>query len=254
MSDETDNRSERNTNDAPSYGFALLGFAITLVGLILFGIWRNSRPLRAKSCITGASYGIITGAIFYILLKIDNFRYTTTTILILFILIIVAQIYGIKKSCKGEPESTLLKVRITRFFPLICILSIFWIIFMLGNNTIIADSFSGYRAVDRLPKKMTDKDFWANIIIGNLIGIIGCILLITHRKNAIFIALIGAIIKIQTYIINNNFLRVRKASMFNLKDVTWMDSNFYACLLMDLGLGLIILLLILKQNKKPVSL
>lgn len=46
-------------NDAPSFGFALLGFLIPIVGLILYLIWKNDTPLKAKSAGKGALIGVI---------------------------------------------------------------------------------------------------------------------------------------------------------------------------------------------------
>lgn len=52
------------SNDAPSGGYATLGFFIPLVGLILFLVWHNEYPLRAKSAGTGALIGFIVGIFF----------------------------------------------------------------------------------------------------------------------------------------------------------------------------------------------
>lgn len=48
-----------NPDDAPSGGFALLGFFIPLIGLILWILWNNTSPQKAKSCGKGAIIGII---------------------------------------------------------------------------------------------------------------------------------------------------------------------------------------------------
>lgn len=53
-----------NPYDQPSIGFAILGFFIPLVGLILFFVYRNSRPQRAASCIKGAAIGFVCNFIF----------------------------------------------------------------------------------------------------------------------------------------------------------------------------------------------
>jgi hypothetical protein len=45
--------------DAPNIGFAVLGFFIPLVGLILYLIWKEQTPLKAKSCGKGALIGVI---------------------------------------------------------------------------------------------------------------------------------------------------------------------------------------------------
>ena len=53
-----------STQDSSSIGFGILGFFIPLVGLILFLVWKNEKPLKAKSCITGAAIGFVLGLIF----------------------------------------------------------------------------------------------------------------------------------------------------------------------------------------------
>jgi hypothetical protein len=45
--------------DAPNTGFAVLGFFFPIVGLILYLVWMNTMPLRAKSCGKGALIGVI---------------------------------------------------------------------------------------------------------------------------------------------------------------------------------------------------
>ena len=54
-------------NDAPSTGFAVLGFFIPLVGLILYLINKDSSPLKAKSAGKGALAGVITSVVFSII-------------------------------------------------------------------------------------------------------------------------------------------------------------------------------------------
>lgn len=45
--------------DAPSAGFAVLGFFFPLIGLILYLCWKDQQPLKAKSCGKGALIGVI---------------------------------------------------------------------------------------------------------------------------------------------------------------------------------------------------
>ncbi|MCL1840456.1 MAG: hypothetical protein FWF75_01720 [Propionibacteriaceae bacterium] len=45
--------------DKPSGGFAVLGFFIPLVGLILWLVWKDQTPLKARSCGKGALIGVI---------------------------------------------------------------------------------------------------------------------------------------------------------------------------------------------------
>jgi hypothetical protein len=48
-----------NPLDAPSGGFAVLCFFMPLVGLILYLVWKDEYPLKAKSCGKGALIGAI---------------------------------------------------------------------------------------------------------------------------------------------------------------------------------------------------
>ena len=61
--------AQKNTNpqDAPNIGFAVLSFFFPLVGLILWLVWMNSSPLKAKSCGKGALVGAITGLVVLII-------------------------------------------------------------------------------------------------------------------------------------------------------------------------------------------
>ena len=52
-----------NPNDAPNKGFAVLSFFFPLIGLILWIVWNNSSPKKAKSCGTGALIGFISEVI-----------------------------------------------------------------------------------------------------------------------------------------------------------------------------------------------
>ncbi len=54
-------------NDASSFGYAFLGFCFPIVGLILYLIWKDNTPLRAKSAGKGALVSVIISAVFYIL-------------------------------------------------------------------------------------------------------------------------------------------------------------------------------------------
>ena len=51
-------------NDAPSKGFAIIGFLIPLIGLILYLAYNDNKPLKAKS----AGKGGLIGFIFWFLL------------------------------------------------------------------------------------------------------------------------------------------------------------------------------------------
>ena len=56
--------------DGSSFGYALLGFCIPIVGLILFLVWKDSTPLRAKSAGKGALISVIVSAVCYVLYAI----------------------------------------------------------------------------------------------------------------------------------------------------------------------------------------
>lgn len=50
-----------HSNDAPSTGFAILGFFIPLVGFILYLVNKDTAPLKAKSAGKGALIGFCVG-------------------------------------------------------------------------------------------------------------------------------------------------------------------------------------------------
>ena len=52
-----------NPMDAPSTGYALLGFLIPIVGLILYLVWKDTMPQRARSVGRGALIGFIVGVV-----------------------------------------------------------------------------------------------------------------------------------------------------------------------------------------------
>ena len=57
-------------NDAPSTGFAVLGFFFPMIGLILYLLNMNTAPLKAKSAGKGALAGVITSVVVSILFVI----------------------------------------------------------------------------------------------------------------------------------------------------------------------------------------
>lgn len=69
-----DQESQKVSNDKASFGFALLGFFIPVVGLILFLLYEDKKPKRAKS----AGKGALTGFIIYILIIIAIVVFTIT--------------------------------------------------------------------------------------------------------------------------------------------------------------------------------
>lgn len=61
------------SGDTPSFGYAVLGFLIPIAGLILYLVWKEQTPLRAKSAGKGALIGVITGVGLSILMTILSF-------------------------------------------------------------------------------------------------------------------------------------------------------------------------------------
>ncbi len=57
-------------DDAPSGGFAFLGFLIPILGLILYLVWKPEYPMRAHSVGKGALIGFITTLALSILMPI----------------------------------------------------------------------------------------------------------------------------------------------------------------------------------------
>ena len=53
--------------DAPNMGFAVLGFFIPLVGLILYLVWKDKTPKKAKSAGKGALIGFCVSVAFWII-------------------------------------------------------------------------------------------------------------------------------------------------------------------------------------------
>ncbi len=53
--------------DAPSIGIAVLGFFFPLIGLILYLVWKDTSPLKAKSAGKGALIGVIVSVVLSII-------------------------------------------------------------------------------------------------------------------------------------------------------------------------------------------
>jgi uncharacterized protein (DUF983 family) len=75
-----------NPDDKRSFGFAFLSFWFPWLGLILFIVWHNSKPLRAKSCIIGFWIGFILSILFFIMLAIMVYSITREILPYLYIL------------------------------------------------------------------------------------------------------------------------------------------------------------------------
>lgn len=61
------NTTVQTQADSSSFGYALLGFCIPIVGLILWLIWKDSTPQRAKSAGKGALVSVIASVVFYVI-------------------------------------------------------------------------------------------------------------------------------------------------------------------------------------------
>ena len=59
----TANGNYMYVQDAPSTGYAILCFCFPIVGLILYCVWRESLPQRAKSAGVGGLLGFVIGVI-----------------------------------------------------------------------------------------------------------------------------------------------------------------------------------------------
>ena len=56
--------------DSGSIGWGILGCCLPLVGLILFLVWKDSKPLSAKKAGIGALVGFIAGILLYVLVLV----------------------------------------------------------------------------------------------------------------------------------------------------------------------------------------
>ncbi len=61
------NNAIQSLNDSSSFGWALLGFCIPIVGLILYLVWKDNTPLKAKSAGKGALVSVIVSLIVYVI-------------------------------------------------------------------------------------------------------------------------------------------------------------------------------------------
>lgn len=59
-----------NANDKGGFLWGLLGFCIPIVGLILFLVWKDSKPNSGKAAGIGALVSVILGVVSYILMAI----------------------------------------------------------------------------------------------------------------------------------------------------------------------------------------
>ena len=64
------NNVRSHSVDSGSFGWALLGFFIPLVGLILFLVWRKERPMNANSAGIGALISVVAHLVFFVSLTV----------------------------------------------------------------------------------------------------------------------------------------------------------------------------------------
>lgn len=57
-------------NDTGSFGWAVLGFFIPLVGLILWLVWKDTQPKNSIQSRNGFIAGIVVWVVFYVLMAI----------------------------------------------------------------------------------------------------------------------------------------------------------------------------------------
>ena len=70
------NGSAPSKDDSSSFGFALLGFLFPLIGLILYFVYEDKRPKRAKSVGKGALVGVITRIVISIVITVAAFFFS----------------------------------------------------------------------------------------------------------------------------------------------------------------------------------
>ena len=55
-----------NAEDTGSFGWAVLGFFIPIAGLVLWLVWKNTKPKTATQCRNGFIAGLVLTVAFYI--------------------------------------------------------------------------------------------------------------------------------------------------------------------------------------------
>lgn len=64
------NYNQQNVVDNGGFGWGLLGCCIPIAGLILFLVWKDTKPKTAKAAGIGALVSVIIGVIYYIIVAI----------------------------------------------------------------------------------------------------------------------------------------------------------------------------------------
>jgi len=70
--------NNKSVEEGSTFGWGVLGFFFALVGLILFLVWKDEYPKRAKSAGIGALAGVIAIVVFYILIFALAFMFSMT--------------------------------------------------------------------------------------------------------------------------------------------------------------------------------
>ena len=65
---QKDLNTSASVEDNGGFGWGLLGCCIPLVGLILFLVWKDTKPKTSKSAGIGALVGVIICIVFYIII------------------------------------------------------------------------------------------------------------------------------------------------------------------------------------------
>lgn len=67
-----DNNLNTNVDDKGGFLWGLLGCCIPIVGLILFLVWKDSKPRTAKAAGIGALVCVVAYVVFYIIMAIAS--------------------------------------------------------------------------------------------------------------------------------------------------------------------------------------
>ena len=54
-----------NPNDTGGFGVGLLGFIFPIIGLVLYLVWKDNKPISANAAGTGALIGFVVEVIFF---------------------------------------------------------------------------------------------------------------------------------------------------------------------------------------------
>ena len=84
--DKYEQKNFKNESDSSGAGWAVLGFLFPLIGLILYLVWKEELPLRAKSIGKGALVSVIVnvviGLLWGILIGIGACAYMSSYVVI----------------------------------------------------------------------------------------------------------------------------------------------------------------------------